>query len=241
MVTQISGQTTHLVVGLEPGAKKVSDADKQRTPKIDLKDLRTLLDTIKRQALVDLARPSTVPAAAASAAVSAIMNAAVPAAAASAVTVQQQEALETARAIALVAADPDPTLANMTKHFAFFLKRIWTVVEAGMGGNCFFHSVLLMNRIHKHSSRMPRTHAALRNQVISHMRDHADTLVVCEQPISSLLDARAPSFLANMKREGTYVEYEVIGGFAHFINEAVIVYSQQCRMPLVIYVSCFYM
>jgi len=110
-----------------------------------------------------------------------------------------------------------------------------------MGGNCFFHSVLLLNRIHKYSTMMPRTHAALRNQVITHMHAHADTLVVCEQPIAALLNARAPSFLASMKREGMYVEYEVIGGFAHFVNEAVIVYSQQCRLPLVIYVSCFYM
>jgi len=37
------------------------------------------------------------------------------------------------------------------------------------------------------------------------------------------------------------VEYEIIGGFAHMIKQAVIVYSLHCGTPLVISASWFYM
>ncbi len=323
VVTQISGQTTHLVIGLEPGAKKLSDAEQRGIAKVYLSDFIALLDAIKRQASTGSATPlphvnnhvqaataptvgqealETVTAIARGAAVpesqdqvyrhqqhhiqtsfiatqgdgaadangwlpgrnafNAAATRVVPAAPAVAAaalaaqsckgssrkasvakaphvraataTIVDQEAFETATAIALAAADADPTLANMRKHFELFAKRNWTVVEAGGLGDCFFHSVLLVNQTQRYSTVMPRTHAALRKQVVAHLRAHANTLVVCEQPIAALLRARSPTFLANMKRVGVYVEYEVIGGFAHLINEAVIVYSQQCGTPLVI-------
>ena len=207
VVAQISGQTTHLVIGLEPGPKKLADADKRGIAKVSLSEW---------QALTGSATPPP--------------------------PIHVQAATATiATAIPLAAADPDPEQANMIKHFDFFAKRKWTVVEAGGGGNCFFHSVLLVNRIQQYSTVMPRTHAAVRNQVVAHMRANVDRLVVCEQPMASLLNARKPSFLANMQRTNVYVEYEVIGGFSHLINEAVIVYSQQCGTPLVISVSWFYL
>ncbi len=222
VVAQISGQTTHLVIGLEPGAKKLADADKRGIEKVSLSELNTLLDAIQRQASTGSATPLHVQAATDTNSIVAIDAA-------------------TTTAIARAAADLDPTLAYQRKHFQFFAKRKWTVVEAGANGNCFFHSVLLVNKIQQYSTVMPRTHAAVRKQVVAHMRANADTLVVCEQPMASLLDARAPSYLANMQKAGVYVEYEVIGGFSHLINEAVIVYSQQCGTPLVISVSLCYL
>jgi hypothetical protein len=220
VVTQISGQTTHLVVGVEPGAKKVSDADKHRTPKIDLKELRTLLDTIKRQALVDLARPSTgmnaeVHAAAASAAVSAIMNAAVPAAAASAV----------------VSASTDAD-ANQQKHFGYFLKNHWTIIECGGGGACFFHSVLILNKIHG-VVNMFKSHGALRRQVCQHVRDNFASIFVSQQPIMTLIAPRGARFMSRMRDDATYVEYEIVCAFSHLVQTPVIVYTLHARLPQV--------
>lgn len=223
MVSQISGQTTHLVIGVDPGPKKLSDADKYGIAKVSFSELIALLDVIKRPAStgsdthqLDMLLPP--------------------------VGKDVQAATGTiSDAIVSVLAAADPTAANQLKHFEFFAKRKWTVVEAGGGGNCFFHSVLLVNRIHQYSTILPKTHAALRNQVVLHMRENIDTLVVCDQPIEALLLARSTNFLSNMKREGVYVEYEIIGGFAHMIKQAVIVYSLHCGTPLVISASWFYM
>jgi len=131
--------------------------------------------------------------------------------------------------------------ANQLKHFKLFDKRHWTVVEAGGAGNCFFYSILLLNKINHDRSlpQMPKTHVALRKRVVAHIRTNIETLVVCEQPIKSLLDLRSSSYLSSMNNDGKYVEYEIIGGFAHMVDTAVIVYSLHCAMPLVIMFHVF--
>jgi hypothetical protein len=243
VVTQISGQTTHLVVGVDPGAKKLSDSDKHRTPKVDLKELMTLLDTIKRQALVDLGSSSTVMnsevhAAAASAAVSAIMNAAVPAAASSAV-VSASTIINAAAVPVAVASPADETDANQQKHFGYFLKNHWTIIECGAGGACFFHSVLILNKIHG-IQNMFKSHGALRRQVCQHVLDNSDSIFVSQQPIMSLISPRGARFMSHMREERTYVEYEIVCAFSHLVQTSVIVYTLHARLPQVSAASiCF--
>jgi hypothetical protein len=121
------------------------------------------------------------------------------------------------------------------KHFGYFAIRQWHVVECGKGGDCFFHTVLRLKLIYNVNADMYKTHGALRKQVVNHLRSNIADIKVNGQPASAILDPRGPAWFDKMLKPHEYVEYEVICGFAHMIEQTVVVYSAQCDRPLVIF------
>jgi hypothetical protein len=124
---------------------------------------------------------------------------------------------------------------NQSKHFAYFCKRSWRVLECGGAGDCFFYTVLHLKKVHNIIADMFKTHAALRKQVVNHLKTHQDAIRVNAQPARSLLDPRGPAWFTKMLKPHTYVEYEIICGFAHMIDQIVVVYTVHCTTPLVGY------
>ena len=125
--------------------------------------------------------------------------------------------------------------ANQTAHFAYFRRRKWQRRECGVGGDCFFHTVLFL-KIHSGIVvDMYKTHAALRKQVVSHLKTHMDDIKVNGQPAQIILQPRGSSWFKKMSKVHEYIEYEVISALAHMIDQVIVVYSAHCKRPLVRY------
>jgi hypothetical protein len=123
---------------------------------------------------------------------------------------------------------------NQRSHFAYFLNRNWTVVECGGAGDCFFYCILHIKKVFMELQiDMFKTHQALRKQVVNHMLANQDEIRVNDQPIRCLLDKKGAHWLKKMMKSHEYIEYEVICGFAHMADAAVIVYTVHCSSPLV--------
>ncbi len=87
------------------------------------------------------------------------------------------------------------------KHYALFKKRRWTIIECGEGGDCFFHSVLMINKVHEYRCAMRRTHMALRKEICTYFDNNRDSLM--QNPdLRGMLAARPKSFMTRMAVAG---------------------------------------
>jgi hypothetical protein len=121
-------------------------------------------------------------------------------------------------------------------HFRYFANRRWALVECGGNGNCLFWCLLLINKLLNPSPiPMYKTHQALRKQVVKHMEENLEVLMVCGEPMSALIEARPANFFKRMATPNEDAEYEIICGFAHMAQVTVVVYSLHCQLPQVIF------
>lgn len=122
------------------------------------------------------------------------------------------------------------------KHYGYFSKRQWAILECGGAGNCFFLSVCVITRLYGHPiPYLFKSHAALRRQVAKHFEEHIDSIMIMGDSISTLLVARPQNYLKMQYSVGNYVEYECLCAFAHLVKAPVIVWSIHCSMPMTIF------
>lgn len=122
------------------------------------------------------------------------------------------------------------------KHFNYFRLRKWALLECGGAGDCFFYSVLFLNKLNGYQyPEMRRTHPALRKQLVTHFTKNQDTILANEQPVKLLLKCRPQNYLSKMSETGEFVEYETLCAFSHMIEAPVVVWSKDCDLPLVIF------
>jgi hypothetical protein len=122
------------------------------------------------------------------------------------------------------------------KHYKYFRIRSWALLECGGAGDCFFYSVLFLNKLNTYTyPDMRRTHSALRKQLFVHFREHQDKILANHQPITAFLEARPKNYLQQMSNPGEFVEYETLCAFSHMVQAPVVVWSKDCDAPLSIF------
>ncbi len=240
VVNALSGKTTHLVIGEGPGQQKILCAKQSsHVCTIRYNYFLEILEARKQKLVAEVAAASSHEAVAAASSHEAVAAASSHQAVAAA---SSHQAVAAAPSHEAAAAAPSQQVReatfvarNQSKHFAYFEKRSWRVAECGGGGDCFFYSVLYLKKVHNFIVDMFKTHAALRKQVVNHLKTNQDEIRVNAQPARSLLEPRGPSWFSKMLKPHEYVEYEIICGFAHMINQVVVVYTVHCSTPLVRY------
>jgi hypothetical protein len=124
---------------------------------------------------------------------------------------------------------------NYTQNHLLYFKRCkWQIIEGGGGGNCFFHSVTAINKIHR--NRKPElfhSHYALRKQICAFWRSNLATL-----KLNGMMMADVPGIdatIAKTAKQNVDAEYEVVAAFASMIQEAVIVWNMHSQLPWVMF------
>ncbi len=123
---------------------------------------------------------------------------------------------------------------NTPNHLLFFKRCSWQLIEGGGGGNCFFHSVTVINKTYR--NRRPdlfKSHFALRKQICNFWISNLATLSLNGMKMADVPEMHAK--IATMAKMNEDAEYEVVAAFASMIEDAVIVWNMHSELPWVMF------
>ena len=121
-----------------------------------------------------------------------------------------------------------------SNHLLYFKRCSWQLIEGGGGGNCFFHSVTVINKMYR--NRRPelfKSHFALRKQICDYWKSNLATLNVNGMKMADVIGIHEQ--IARTAKINVDAEYEVVAAFASMIADTVIVWNKHSELPCVMF------